>query len=78
MNYWKMVDFINKAKCEASKDVYEVSLLILKTGSVFIWEDSRSEKSNFAPCVTYKYLLAREVKYALKYFFLCAVFFCIF
>jgi len=46
-----MVDFINKAKCEASKDVYEVSLLILKTGSVFIWEDSRSEKSNFAPCV---------------------------
>lgn len=47
-----MIEFIDKAKCEASKDVYEVPLLVSKTGSVFIWEDSRSEKSNVALCMT--------------------------
>lgn len=59
-----MVEFIGKAKCEAGKDVYNVPFLVMKTSSVFTWEDSRTEKSNAALCM--KYLLARGVKYALK------------
>lgn len=39
-----MIELIDKAKCEVSEVVYKILLLVLKTGLVFIWEGSGSEK----------------------------------